>query len=135
MGIKVSIFGVAGYTGAQLLSILTNHSDIYIDAVFGNKTVGMSLPEIFQKNTNIPKKKIISHRDYNFKNSDLVFSCLPHGESQKILNNISGPKVIDLSADYRFDDISLYNEVYNIKHKSKKKIHYFYMDCQNLIPT
>ena len=54
MGIKVSIFGVAGYTGAQLLSILTNHSDIYIDAVFGNKTVGMSLPEIFQKNTNIP---------------------------------------------------------------------------------
>lgn len=121
MGIKVSIFGVAGYTGAQLLSILTNHSEIYIDAVFGNKTVGMSLPEIFQKNTNVPQKKIISHRDYNFKNSDLVFSCLPHGESQKILNDINGPKVIDLSADYRFDDISLYNAVYNIKHKSKKK--------------
>ena len=60
MGIKVSIFGVAGFTGAQLVSILTNHSNIYIDAVFGNKTVGMSLTEIFQKNTNIPKKKLLT---------------------------------------------------------------------------
>ena len=43
MGIKVSIFGVAGFTGAQLVSILTNHSNIHIDAVFVNKKVGMSL--------------------------------------------------------------------------------------------
>ena len=42
MGIKVSIFGVAGFTGTQLVSILTNHSNIYIDAVFGNKTVNES---------------------------------------------------------------------------------------------
>ena len=59
MGIKVSIFGVAGFTGTQLVSILTNHSNIYIDAVFGNKTVGMSLTEIFKKIL-IFRKKIIN---------------------------------------------------------------------------
>ena len=132
MGIKVSIFGVAGYTGAQLVSILTNHSDINIDAVFGNKTVGMRLGEIFQKNTNIPEKKIINYQDYNFENSDIVFSCLPHGESQKILNDINASKIIDLSADYRFDDIFLYNEVYNTKHKSKKKNSTFFYSIPEL---
>lgn len=116
MKAKVSIFGVSGYTGTQLVSILLNHKKIELDAVFGRKSAGMSLSSIFPYNLNVPEKKIIDYENYNFKNCDLVFSCLPHGISQKVLNKIDPNKIIDLSADYRFDDVKTYEMTYNEKH-------------------
>ena len=124
---KVSIFGVAGYTGAQLVSILINHQNVKIDAVFGEKTIGKKLQDFLPKSMCVPNKEIIDYEEYDFEKSDIVFSCLPHGISQKVLSNIKAKKIIDLSADFRFDSSSIYEKIYNIRHESKKKnLNFFY---------
>lgn len=51
------------------------------------------------------------------KNSDVVFLALPHKTAQDTLAQIHGLcKVIDLSADFRLDDVETYTKYYNIPH-------------------
>ena len=47
MKINVSIFGVSGYTGTQLLSILSCHKNVNITGVFGEKSLGKNLNDLF----------------------------------------------------------------------------------------
>ena len=40
---------------------------------------------------------------------DVVFGCLPHGTTQEVVRDLPrGPKVVDLSADFRLRDPALY---------------------------
>ncbi|MDD3985867.1 MAG: N-acetyl-gamma-glutamyl-phosphate reductase, partial [Methanobacterium sp.] len=50
--------------------------------------------------------------------ADLVFTATPHGASMKIVPELikNGIKVIDLSGDYRFDNIDIYERWYGYKH-------------------
>ena len=45
--------------------------------------------------------------------------ALPHGASMKMTCDLAekGLKVVDLSADYRYDNIDIYEKVYGIKHE------------------
>jgi N-acetyl-gamma-glutamyl-phosphate reductase len=49
---------------------------------------------------------------------DLVFCALPHGESQKFVPELRGRvgRIVDLSADFRLKDASLYPEWYGQPH-------------------
>ena len=49
---------------------------------------------------------------------DFVFLCLPHGESLELVPELidAGKKVVDLSADYRFDDPEVYRKHYDKSH-------------------
>lgn len=119
MKIKVSICGVSGFTGQQLLSILSNHKKVKIDAIFGEKTIGKNLSELFPAQNYLPKIKISKLEDYNFKKCDLLFACLPHSIFNKKIDNIIGPKIIDLSADFRFDEKKEFEKTYKTNHSSK----------------
>jgi len=125
MKINVSIFGVSGYTGTQLISLLVNHKNVNIVGVFGNKTLGKNLSEIFPQIENIPDIKISDYKKFNFKNCDLVFLCLPHFQSQHIIKSIKSCKVIDLSADYRISDEKKYKIWYEKEHLDKKMLKNF----------
>ena len=56
--------------------------------------------------------------------SDVIFTALPHGLSMDIVAeaNKAGKKVIDLGADFRLDDSSLYEEWYNVTHSQVELI-------------
>ena len=58
MKINVSIFGVSGYTGIQLASLLVNHKNVNIVGVFGNKNLGKNLKEFLPHEINTPNIKI-----------------------------------------------------------------------------
>ncbi|MAY89892.1 MAG: N-acetyl-gamma-glutamyl-phosphate reductase [Rickettsiales bacterium] len=125
MKINVTIFGVSGYTGSQLLSLLTKHKNVNISGVFGEKTIGKKLSELFPYLFNLPDVKISSYKDYNFDDCDLVFMCLPHKKSQVIIKEINNCKIIDLSSDFRIKDRNLYKEWYEQKHESPKYLKNF----------
>ena len=126
MSLNVCIFGVSGYTGSKLLYYLDKHKHIQIHGVFGNSTAGIKLGDLFKNLNKSNKIKISKYEDFDFSETDLIFSCLPNGKLQKeIIKNLN-PKIsiIDLSGDFRLKSKSEYQKFYNMTHRSyslKKK--------------
>ena len=117
MNIKAGIIGASGYTGYELIKILSGHKNVELaflnSRTHGGKTVKSLYQDFFDgelKFTNIG----IGDMD----NADVVFKALPSGESIKIVPKLK-KKVIDLSADYRFNDLELYQKIYNKKHDKR----------------
>ena len=121
MQINVCIFGVSGYTGAQLLHFLSRHKWVNISGVFGNETIGQNIRNLFPDIENLPDLKISNYLDFNFDNIQLIFSCLPHGKFQsEILVNLNESiSIIDLSGDFRLENKEIYEDFYGLKHNLK----------------
>ena len=129
MSINVCIFGVSGYTGSTLLKLLNKHRHVNLIGVFGDKTLGKKIRALFPRLQNLPNLTVTNYKKFNFKTTDLIFSCIPHGKFQKeIFPKLDyDNSIIDLSGDFRIDDKKEYEKYYKCKHKSfsyKKKFVY-----------
>ena len=129
MSINVCIFGVSGYTGSTLLKLLNKHRHVNLIGVFGDKTLGKKIRALFPSLQNLPNITVTNYKKFNFKTTDLIFSCIPHGKFQKeIFPKLEyDNSIIDLSGDFRIDDKKEYEKYYKCKHKSfsyKKKFVY-----------
>ena len=118
--IPVVICGGSGYTGGELLRILSGHPYIKIVAVTSEKSAGKRVIEIFP---HLHKYNALIYEPLNkeklLNKADIFFLALPHGTSQDIVNFlfINNKRVIDLSADYRLTDPKVYKRWYGIPHK------------------
>lgn len=118
--IPVVICGGSGYTGGELLRILSGHPYIKIVALTSEKSAGKRVIEIFP---HLHKYKNLIYEPLNreklLNKADIFFLALPHGTSQDIVNFlfINNKRVIDLSADYRLTDPKVYKDWYGIPHK------------------
>jgi N-acetyl-gamma-glutamyl-phosphate reductase len=114
--INVGIIGASGYTASELIRIINSHSKINIKYLVGNNKAGKILQDVFShlQFTKLPK---INHlEEINFSEIELIFLCLPHGESAKIINKIpDNIKIIDLSSDFRIKNKELYQNFYDSK--------------------
>ena len=121
MSLNVCIFGVSGYTGAKLLFFLNKHPKVNVHGVFGNLNLGKKIKEINPNLNSISELTITDYQNFNFKETDLIFSCLPHGKFQQDIIRKLDLKIpiIDLSGDFRLESISQYERFYSTKHKSK----------------
>ena len=123
--INVAVIGATGYTGLDLILLLTKHPKVKIKYLCATKSLGKKI-YFFDKRikTNVPK--ISSVKKINWSKIDLVFLSLPNGEAQKIINKyyykFKNLKFIDLSADFRISNTKIYEKNYKIKHKAKKLI-------------
>ena len=117
--VRVFICGGSGYTGGELLRILSRHPEVDITGVTSQRSAGKSLIELF------PHLRICTNLVYEplqkesiLKKADLFFMALPHGESQAAVDYFfqQGKMVIDLSADYRLRDIGIYEHWYKVPH-------------------
>lgn len=120
--IKAGIIGANGYTGLELLRMLAAHP--YADVAYaGSRSqAGESIAAFFPSLAGAYGGRIFDAIDLNKASAcDVVFAALPHGQSAEICGQLidMGTKVIDLSADFRYDDISLYENVYKIAHPRK----------------
>ena len=123
--INVGIVGATGYTGLDLVLMLSKHPKILIKNLCATKNLGKSI-SFFDKRIKKKLPKIISVKELNCKDLDLVFLSLPNGEAQKFIkkNYYKYPKLkfVDLSADFRLTDSKIYSKIYNLNHKAKKLI-------------
>ncbi|MDR0618140.1 MAG: N-acetyl-gamma-glutamyl-phosphate reductase [Endomicrobium sp.] len=120
--IKVGIVGITGYTGEELLKILSLHSDVKITGLYGRSTSEQRLlKDIYSNFANL--NLIVESLDIDkiSKNCDLVFLALPHGVAFQLVPEFinKGVKVIDLSADFRLKDVSTYEQWYKVNHTAK----------------
>lgn len=120
MRISVAIIGAAGYTGGELLRLLARHPKAELQGVYGARSVGKPVHELHPHLRGLVELTI-AEPDYPRlgEGADLVFTATPHGVAMRFVPKLleGGARVVDLSADYRFDDPAVY-ERYYARHES-----------------
>jgi len=125
--INVAIIGATGYTGLDLIWILSKHPKVKIVNLCATKNLGKSI-NFFDKRIKKKLPRVSSINKIDWENLDLIFLSLPNGEAQKLIKkqfyNNKNLKFIDLSADFRLSNIKTYEKNYKVKHKAKNLIKY-----------
>ena len=121
--LKVSIIGATGYAGAELISILKRHPQVEIVHITSESSTGKNISELYPHLKNILDMELESLQDIERigADSDFIFIALPAGHAMEIgrkLENLP-VRIIDLGADYRFSDTSIYEQWYKIEHTHK----------------
>jgi N-acetyl-gamma-glutamyl-phosphate reductase len=113
--IKTAIFGASGYTGQELTRILSGHPEVELIAVTSRRFADKPVTEVFPSLCGLTTLKYQNAAPSDIARiCDVVFLALPHGVSMDIAPAFisAGKKVIDLSADYRLQDIATYEKWY-----------------------
>lgn len=115
--IRIAVLGASGYTGADLVRLALTHPQIEIAALSANSKAGQTMAEIwphFAPYPNLPR--LVTSESIDYSTIDAVFGCLPHAASASLLGTLNGPKIIDLSADFRLNDAAIYADWYGNAH-------------------
>jgi len=118
--LKVGIYGGSGYTGQELLRVLTGHPDTEVVAITSRKFKNIPVSEVYPVFAGITDLRFADSAVEKLVTAcDVVFLALPHTEAMKVVPEFvaAGIKVIDLSADFRLRDVAVYEEWY-AKHTS-----------------
>ena len=123
--IRAAVVGATGYTGEELVKILSAHPQVELtslSAIIDAPTSCGKLFPHFRGKTELICKEL--NIDEVSRVSDLVFLALPHRVSMEIAPKFlkKGKKVIDLSADYRLHDVNLYKKWYGASHKDEANL-------------
>ncbi len=113
--IKVGIIGATGYAGAELVRILAGHPKVELSVLTSRQYAGRKFSEIYPAMDTIIKHKLESYSPALINGrADVVFMGLPHKLPMAMVPELldTGVKIIDLSADFRFQDVSLYEAHY-----------------------
>jgi len=127
--IKVGIIGGAGYTGGELIRLLSNHPGVETSFIHSRSNAGKPVHSVHQD--------LIGETELNFTGDDsplrdggidVLFLCLGHGESKKFLSEskiADKIKVIDLANDFRLEaqsSIGSRQFVYGLPELNRDKI-------------
>ena len=117
---KVSIIGASGYAGEELIRLLHGHPHAEIIHLTSERHTGEKISKLYPHLTHIYDNILDSMEDVRriAEDSDVLFIALPHGHAMKLVKAIAGLPVhiIDLGADYRFADTSVYETWYHVPH-------------------
>ena len=114
--INVAVIGATGYTGLDLILMLSKHPKINILYLCATKNLGKKI-NFFDKRIKKKLPKISSTNKINWSKLDLVYLSLPNGEAQKLISKKFSKnknlKFIDLSADFRISNYKNYRIISN----------------------
>jgi len=112
----VSILGGSGYGGGELLRLLLNHPHVEVKQVTSRSHLG---EYVYQVHPNLRKRTQLKFSDPAvLEPLDLLFLAQPHGQAQHHIEQYAklATKLIDLSADFRLRDATVYEKWYGGKH-------------------
>ncbi|MCA9151510.1 MAG: N-acetyl-gamma-glutamyl-phosphate reductase [Planctomycetales bacterium] len=122
--IRVGVIGATGYTGLELLKLLLRHPEVQIVALT-SRQAGQHIAEVHPQ--------LAGRIDLHLENigqaelagrCDCVFSCLPHAASAEACAELlsAGTRVVDFSADYRLNDVDVYEKWYATTHPDPARL-------------
>ncbi len=119
--IQAVILGASGYTGAELVRLLSQHDQVKIAALTADRNAGRRFDELYPHLAHLDLPVMVKAEDADLAKADIVFCCLPHGTTQEVIAALpDGPRVVDLSADFRLADTGLYETWYGHPHRAPK---------------
>ncbi len=119
---RIAVIGASGYTGVELLRLLSLHPDTELVSVTSRQYAGQLVCEVFPS---LQGSLDLVFEDVNPKRlaecADLVFTAVPHQTAMGMIPELldAGCRVVDLSADFRISDVSVYEAWYQ-EHTAKE---------------
>ncbi|OED50270.1 N-acetyl-gamma-glutamyl-phosphate reductase [Endozoicomonas sp. (ex Bugula neritina AB1)] len=122
--IKVGIVGGTGYTGAELLRLLSVHPQAELTVITSRTEAGKPVSELFPGLRGKMNLTFTEPDDNVLSACDLVFFATPNGIAMKSVPHLleKGVKVIDLAADFRLSNTDEWRQWYGSEH-----------DCPNIL--
>lgn len=123
--IKAGIIGSTGYAGGELTRLLLQRDDIEIKWYGSRSYIGQKYAAVYQNMFQIVDEECM---DDNMKELadqvDVIFTATPQGLCASLVDEdiLSKVKIIDLSADFRIKDVSVYEKWYKLTHASPQFI-------------
>ena len=123
--IRAGIIGATGYAGNELVRILMGHKEEEIKWYGSRSYIDKKYAEVYQNMFEIVDDVCLDdNMDELASQVDVIFTATPQGFlagvlTEDILNKV---KIIDLSADFRIKDVSVYEKWYKIEHKTPQFI-------------
>jgi N-acetyl-gamma-glutamyl-phosphate reductase len=107
--ITAGIIGATGYVGVELVRLLLAHPEVSKINLSSVSFEGQNIVDIYPNLRGLLRGKtdgLLGDADAVVESSDVVFTALPHGIAEKYAAACiaTGKKLVDLSADFRFDD-------------------------------
>jgi len=115
---NIAVLGASGYTGSEIVRLLSVHPQMQISHLTANSNAGKKFDTVYPQHMNLKNlPTLIKNDEVDYKGVDAVFCCLPHGATQEIVAGLpAGTKVVDLSADFRLRDPEEYAKWYGAPH-------------------
>ncbi|MCL7930801.1 N-acetyl-gamma-glutamyl-phosphate reductase [Halomonas llamarensis] len=117
--IKVGIVGGTGYTGVELLRLLSQHPEVSVEAITSRSETGVKVCDMYPNLRGHYNTLTFSEPDAKMLGAmDAVFFATPHGVAHALAGELlqNGTRVIDLSADFRLRDVDEWSHWYNQPH-------------------
>ncbi|GAB6069410.1 N-acetyl-gamma-glutamyl-phosphate reductase [Thiomicrorhabdus hydrogeniphila] len=116
--IQVGIVGGTGYTGVELLRLLANHPNAEVKAITSRGEAGTPVAEMFPNLRGFYDLAFSEPNLEVLKTCDVVFFATPHGVAMSMTPDLieAGVKVIDLAADFRIEDLDVWEAWYGMPH-------------------
>jgi N-acetyl-gamma-glutamyl-phosphate reductase len=116
--LKIGIVGGTGYTGVELLRLLTLHPHTELTCITSRGEAGLPVADMFPSLRGFVDLKFSDPATANLSACDVVFFATPHGvamsQAEALLK--TDVKIIDLAADFRLQDVSTFEKWYKMPH-------------------
>jgi N-acetyl-gamma-glutamyl-phosphate reductase len=114
--IKVAVVGASGYSGLELVRLLARHPGCELVAVTSREYQGRPFSQVFPALAGIVDLPFMPPHpgDLSRQGAEVAFTSVPHQTALELVPELLGLglRVVDLSADFRFRDASLYEKWY-----------------------
>ena len=116
--IKVGIVGGTGYTGVELLRLLARHPGVELTVITSRGEAGTAVADMFPNLRGAVSLRFSDPKEAPLESCDVVFFATPNGIAMQQATALlaAGVRVIDLAADFRITEISVWEKWYGMTH-------------------
>ncbi len=116
--IKAGIVGGTGYTGVELLRLLSRHPEVELKAITSRKEAGMPVAQMFPSLRRRVDLAFSTPEAARLSECDVVFFATPNGVAMNEARALveAGVRIVDISADFRLRDVAEWEKWYKVKH-------------------
>ena len=116
--IKAGIVGGTGYSGVELLRLLTQHPQVEIAVATSRQDAGKEVSAAYPSLRGRVALAFTQPDDPALKKCDVVFFCTPNGVAMGGARTLldAGARIVDISADFRLKDVAEWERWYKMKH-------------------
>lgn len=112
---RIAVIGASGYTGVELLRLLSLHPDTELVCVTSRQYAGQLVSDVFPSLHGVLELRFEDVDPAGLAGrADIVFTAVPHQSAMSMIPDLldAGCRIIDLSADFRISDVETYEEWY-----------------------